>query len=152
LGSEFGLDQATIRRWVKRFELHGVRGLRKKHSVYDEHFRLRVLRRMWREQLSYSQAIALFDIRGSPSVVARWEHLYHQGGVQALKPKPRGRPKSMRPAKRPVKPVAVSDPQAQALHDLRQENEHLRAEVAYLKKLEALVRAHKASALSKRKP
>jgi transposase len=38
------------------------------------------------------------------------------------------------------------------LEELRKENEYLRAEVAYLKKLDALVRAQRLAAPKKRKP
>lgn len=49
-------------------------------------------------------------------------------------------------------PVAVPVPDTRTQEDLRKENEYLRAEVAYLKKLDALVRAKKQAVPTKRKP
>jgi transposase len=46
---------------------------------------------------------------------------------------------------------AQQAPDTRTVEDLRKENEYLRAEVAYLKKLDALVRAKKQAAPSKRK-
>lgn len=79
------------------------------------------------------------------------QRLYHEGGVEALKPKPRGRQEEM---KLPQPPVLAAQQTAdmRTAQELRQENEYLRAEVAYLKKLDALVRAKKLAAQPKRKP
>ena len=53
------------------------------------------------------------------------------------------------------KPPEAPLPQAddtRTLQSLRKENEYLRAEVAYLKKLDALVRANRQAAQRRRKP
>jgi transposase len=49
-------------------------------------------------------------------------------------------------------PSSEQAPEPVTLEALRRENEYLRAEVAYLKKLDALVRAQKHAAPKKRKP
>jgi len=108
-----------------------------------------VLQRMRHEELSARQAVVLFDIRGGTGVISAWQRRYHEGGLDALKPKPREM-KTPKP-----KPPQLQSPQADDAHDLetlRKENEYLRAEVAYLKKLEALVRARRQAAQTKRKP
>jgi transposase len=46
----------------------------------------------------------------------------------------------------------AQEQEASTLESLRRENEYLRAEVAYLKKLDALVRAQKRPVPTKRKP
>lgn len=147
----YGLDHGTVRRWVEGYRQHGMEGLRRKFSHYDEQFKLNVLRRMWREELSCRQVTALFDIRGGSGVVSAWERQYHEGGIDALKPKPRGRPKRMT-APKPPDPPPPHAGDARTLQALRKENEHLRAEVAYLKKLDALVRANRQAAQKKCKP
>jgi transposase len=106
---------------------------------------------MWQQELSYRQVVALFDLRGGTGVVANWERLYDEGGLDALEPKPRGRPKKMKTPETPV-PVPVQPQDTRTLEDLRKENDYLRAEVAYLKKLDALVRAQKQAVPPKRKP
>lgn len=65
----------------------------------------------------------------SPGLLKRWAREYHREGADALRPKPKGRPKA------PDAPPAAEIPE---LERLRRENERLRAEVAYLGKLRAL--------------
>ncbi|ABF08446.1 transposase DNA binding site ISRme12 [Cupriavidus metallidurans CH34] len=149
LGKELGVDPGAIRRWVGSYAHHGAAGLRKKSVRYGAKFKLSVLRRMWRDELSYRQVAALFDLRGGTAVVSAWERQYHSQGIDALAPKPRGRTKTMS-APIPPKPPASNVKETRTLEDLRKENEYLRAEVAYLKKWNALVQAKKAAAQKKR--
>jgi len=151
LGAKYEVDQATIRKWVTSYHHHGDAGLCKKFSRYSAEFKLSVLQRMWKEELSCRQAIALFDIRGGTGVVSTWERQYHEGGLDALKPKPRGRPTTMTRPDTP-KPELPMPEEARTLEQLEKENELLRAEVAYLKKLDALVRTARQAAPKKRKP
>lgn len=152
LALQYGLDHGTVRRWVESYRQHGEEGLRRrsKYCCYSVQFKLSVLRRMWEEELSYRRAAALFDVRGGHNVVATWERRYHEDGLEALKSKPRGFPKRMTAPKRP-KPLPLQDENPRTLEELRKENEYLRAEVAYLKKLDALVRAQQKTSLKKRK-
>lgn len=147
----YGVDHGAVRRWVHGYQQHGETGLRKKVSRYDLPFKMSVLSRMQQEDLSCRQAAALFDIRGGGGVIRTWERQYHEGGPQALEPKPRGRLKKMS-APKPPKPSSTPVDESQALKALRKENEYLRAEVAYLKKLDALVRAKQQATPTKRKP
>jgi transposase len=55
-------------------------------------------------------------------------------------------------APKPPDPPPPHANDASTLDALRKENEHLRAEVAYLKKLDALVRVNRQAAQKKRKP
>jgi len=151
LAKQYGVGRTSVLRWVASYREHGEKGLRKKFSQYDVAFKLSVLRRVERESLSQTQAAALFGLRGGAGVVAKWSRQYHEGGPQALKPKPRGRPKKM-PTLKPPKALLPQDDEANALEALRKENEYLRAEVAYLKKLEALAQARRQAAQKKRKP
>ena len=95
LGDKHAVDRAAIRRWVSGYEQHGLAGLRKKTSHYSAEFKRSVLERIRQDALSYRQVIALFDLRVSTAVVAAWARQYHEGGLDALKPKPRGRAKKM---------------------------------------------------------
>lgn len=151
LAVKYGVAHSVVQQWVGYYRLHGDAGLRKKFSHYSARFKLSVLLRMWQQELSCSQAAALFELRGGAGVVSNWERRYHEGGLDALEPKPRGRPKKMKTPQTPKRaPVQPQD--TRTLEDLRKENEYLRAEVAYLKKLDALVRAKKPVAPIKRKP
>lgn len=86
----------------------GDNGLIKKFSHNSAEFKLRVLEHMWREDLSFSQTVALFDLRGDSGVVPSWERKYYEGGITALASKPRGRPKQMKSAESPVSHLASS--------------------------------------------
>lgn len=90
LARQHGLPYSMVYRWVARFQQHGAAGLAEAGGQYDAAFRSRVLRRMWRKDLSYSQAAALFGV-GNASTVARWERRYHAGQSLGLSPgrKPR---------------------------------------------------------------
>lgn len=149
LARQYGLDHGTVRVWVERYRQHGEQGLRKKFSHYSAQFKLSVLRRMWREELSFRQVAALYDVRAGQNVVVTWERQYHEGGLDALKPNPRGRPKKMTAPKPPSHQAPQAD-DTRTLEQLRKENEYLRAQVAYLKKLRAL-RQEKAQTAQKKR-
>lgn len=151
LASRYGLCRSTVRRWVDGYWQHGQEALRKKYSHYSAAFKLSVLKRMWRQELSLSQVAVLFELRGGAGVVANWQRQYHAHGSDGLKPKPRGRPRKMTAPKAPVA-LPPDGEDTRTLETLRKENEYLRAEVAYLKKLDALVRARRQVAQNKRKP
>lgn len=149
LAQRHGVGRSVLQRWVAAYEQHGRDGLRKKCSQYDADFRMSVLTHMWQEDLSYQQVAAVFDIR-SPGCIPKWERQYHDGGIDALAPRPRGRRKTMtHPA--PEKPTEESVPDERTREQLLKENEYLRAEVAYLKKLDALLQAKKQGAQKKKR-
>lgn len=130
----------TVRRWVLAHQLHGEAGLKKKSSKYNAEFKLMVLQHMWDNHLSITQAAARFDIRHH-AVVGIWERAYRDGGIEALIPRPRGKPEAM--ATVAPKPDSPSDDDKRSREELLAEVNQLRMELAYLKKLDALVQARK---------
>jgi transposase len=89
---------------------------------------------------------AVYDIR-NPNQVVVWRRKLDEGGVEALGSRKQVRP-NMKPERRcPTPPSPVITDSAQTL---REENDRLRAEVAYLKKLQALIRAKRSAAPTKR--
>jgi transposase len=135
-----------IRTWVSHFRLHGIDGLRPKRSVYSMQFKLEVLSYQDREQLSSRKVAAIYDIR-NPNQVVVWRRALDTGGVAALESKQR-RGLDMKPTRcNPVPPSTVTTDSTSVL---REENDRLRAEVAYLKKLHALIRARRSAAPTKR--
>ena len=101
---------------------------------------------MREDQLSYRQAAAIFDIRNF-NIIGRWERQYDEGGLIALSgqstqcAEAMQRPKTPRPE--------PNDDDEQSRQELLDELNLLRMENAYLKKLDALVRANKKLPLSK---
>jgi transposase len=149
IAQRHGVGCTVLRRWIAVYEQHGREGLRKKYSHYDAQFRMSVLSHMWRENLSCQQAAAVFDIRAQ-GAIAKWERQYHAGGIDALAPRPRGRPRKMtRPDHE--KPTGKTAPDERTREQLLKENEYLRAEVAYLKKLDALLQAKRQAAQKKKR-
>lgn len=142
-------NRSLIERWIAAYLLHGDAGLSKKRSQYDAAFKLSVLQYMWENRLSITQTAARFDIRRH-STVGNWERAYREGGVEALTPLP-----PMRKAKKMTIPTTEPDVPAgedkRSREELLAELEHLRMEVAYLKKLEALVQARQKSAAPKKR-
>jgi transposase len=149
LAASNGIDESMLRRWIAAYRVHGNAALGSKYSHYDAQFKLRVLGHMWREQLSAREVTALYDIRAAGSV-ARWARLYHEGGIDALAPRPRGRPRKMNDTP-PDKPTEDRTADTRTREDLLKEIEYLRAEVAYLKKLDALLEAKKRAAQKKKR-
>lgn len=143
---QWGVDQATVRHWVALYHHHGLRGLRRKYSPRSADFKLRVLEHMWREGLSRRQTAALFDIR-ERAAIGRWEEQYHTGGLTALEPRRKGR----RPMPRKTPPPPPRADQERSHDELLEELAYLRAENAYLKKLEALIREERATMRSKKR-
>ena len=84
---------------------------------------------MVREKLSYKEAARQFDV-SQDTVVAKWERIYLEEGPEGLYIERRGRGSKGRPPKK-LKPEVEED--------LLAEVQRLRAENAYLKKLNALV-------------
>ncbi|MGT0190683.1 IS3 family transposase [Burkholderia pyrrocinia] len=143
LGRKYGVGYSTLRRWVSAFRVHGKAGLRKKHETYSADFKMSVLQHMWRHELSYQRTCAVFDLREA-NCVSRWERQYHEGGFEALMPRRKGRPPKMSKPKQPAQPTAVPADE-RSREDLLKENEYLRAEVAYLKKLDGTAPSQGAS-------
>lgn len=138
LASKYSLEESMIRFWCQRYKNHGPLTFQKKHSVYSSSFKLKVLKHQQAHSLSYRETAAYFDIRSGAGVVSLWQKLYDEGGLPALEPRRKGRPKKM--STPPIIPNANGQPEEQELQKLRKEVEYLRAENAYLKKLDDLLR------------
>jgi transposase len=142
-------SRSLVERWVKAYQLHGDAGLSKKQrSRYDADFKLSVLRHMWENRSSITQTAAQFDIRRH-STVGDWERAYREGGVEALTPAPVRRVKKI--VIPTTKPAVPEDEDTRSRDQLLAELAHLRMEVAYLKKLDALVQARQKSAVPKKR-
>lgn len=151
IARKYGIPATTVKRWVSAYVHHGAKALEPKITRYSAAFKLKVLQCMWDQELSYQKVAALFDIR-SPGHIGKWARLYASGGLTALDSVRPG-PKTMHQDQDP------QDPPGEALPDValtREEqllrlNLELRVEVAYLKKLDALMRTKHSATPKKRK-
>jgi len=129
---------SQIRNWVNLYKKHGAVGLsRKKHNeVYSVQFKLDVLSFMKRTGAFQTETALHFGLT-NPSMISSWKKKFLEGGVDALD-NPKGRlamsdkAKSVKKSKQPAQQNETTREQK-----LEQENELLRLEVAYLKKLRA---------------
>lgn len=148
------LNLATLKAWARRYLEHGELAFHVNHSVttrYTTDFKLSVLRAMQANNLSKEAATALFNIGGN-STLARWQKQYTQGGLAELESKG-----EYMAAKVDSKKNLSNQNQNQnltpdqlLLAQKQEEIDYLRAEVAYLKKLDALIRSKRLATKKKR--
>ena len=91
--NKFNIAKTVLHRWVKRFELHGVKGL-EEGTNYSIKFKMDVLNYMNETGASIEEATAVFNVSSS-GVVGRWKHLYEANEKDALKLKTKERPPTM---------------------------------------------------------
>ena len=96
---------------------------------YTGEFKQEVVETMMREKLSYRETAQRFEVSNAHRVIS-WERIYLEEGPEGLYIERRGRSSRGRPPKK-LKPEVEED--------LLAEVQRLRAENAYLKKLNALV-------------
>ena len=137
-----GPNESDIRRWVKFYKTYGKIGLLpSKNQSYSIDFKLKVLKKIKAKSLSISEACLEFNIP-TKSTIFKWQKDFTTFGIEGLKPKPKGRPKSMSDYKRKKR---KSDKPLTREEELLLENEALRCELEYLKKLQALIQAEEAA-------
>ncbi len=122
----------TVYKWVKQYEEHGIVGLFRNRISYDGSFKQIVVEYMHNNHLSLSETCMKFNL-GNHSIVGKWERIYYEEGPQALYKERRGRSKYMNSKSKKKK----IDKEVE--EDLIAENQRLRMENEYLKKLNALV-------------
>jgi transposase len=128
-----GTGEEHVRRWVKRYEQFGFEGLLLKNGSYTGEFKQNVIEYMHANHLSVCETAVIFGIP-TDVTVGKWERIYYEEGSQALYRDNRGR-KKMPDKNKPKKPKIPKETE----EDLITEVQRLRMEVAYLKKLNALV-------------
>ena len=136
-------DKKQVRIWVNAYKELGKEGLMRsrKNKNYSFQFKLSVVELYLTSEVSY-QELALSQGINNPSLVARWVNDFRIAGPDALRPKKKGRKKTLdiREFKKPSKsdeekPVDTS---AEHIKELEDENLKLRIENAYLKELRRL--------------
>lgn len=121
-----------VLRWVRKYQEHGPSGLIRNQQKFDGKLKQYIVEYMHTNHLSLTETAIKFNI-GNPSVVGKWERIYYEEGPQALYIERRGRCKNMSPKQK------KKELSKEVEEDLIAENQRLRMENAYLKKLQALV-------------
>ena len=126
---KLGMSAATVREWQKTYRVIGKDGLLAmgvKQARYDYETKVAAARAVVDGGMSKPEAMMRFGI-ASATPLKQWCRLYREGGAQALKPKPKGRPKGS------VRAVPLTREE-----ELAERVRKLEAQVAYLKKSIAL--------------
>ena len=120
-----GISAATVREWQKMYRVIGKGRLLTmgiKHTKYDYETKVAAAAAVVDGGMSKPEAMMHFGI-ASATPLKQWCRLYREGGAQALKPKPKGRPKGSVRALPPTRE-----------EELEERVRKLEAQVAYLKK------------------
>lgn len=131
IARKYKVSKSVFHRWVARYTEHGIEGFKESCTNYSMEFKMDVINYMNETGASTEEASVVFNIPSS-STVWNWKHLFEMQGIDALQPKKKGRP-SMKKELKESQPVKGNQ------ESLLVENERLRMENAYLKKLHALI-------------
>lgn len=129
-------SSSPIKQWVKIFEKFGMEGLKRKQhkEVYSVQFKLDVIRFMESTGSSFMETALNFGLT-NPPMIASWKKAFLEGGAEALD-RPKGRPPMSNKDKNRKNKRTVEKEMTYE-QKLEKENELLRLEVEYLKKLRA---------------
>ena len=134
LARKYGIpSNSTVEKWVNSYKAFGEEGLRKKRSgmVYSVQFKLNVLNFRKQTGASYQDTAIEFGLN-NPSLIANWNSTFLKEGIEGLKAKGRPLMSGKRKQDQSKQGKGMSREE-----QLERENELLRLEVAYLKKLKA---------------
>jgi transposase len=139
------LNKSMVQRWVMFYERFGESGLLPQSNRYSLETKLAVIKALDDNNLSLIEACLQFNIR-SMGVLMNWIRIYDLEGIEGLSNEKRGKNRLMS-SKKPKK--TQSNPLTE--HEkILEENKRLRAEVAFLKKLHALIQKEEAEKKRKR--
>lgn len=135
LAKRHGVDHKMIQRWVNAYKIIGEAGLKRsrKNKEYSFEFKMHVVELYLEGEFSYQQ-LALQLGMNNPSLIARWVSEYRTAGIDALKPKKKGRHRTMDEEKVAGEIKCGDDEEKKELiQKLQDENLRLRIENAFLK-------------------
>lgn len=144
-------NYSQVRDWVKNYENYGEEGLKRKSikTFYSGEFKLSVLQYRQYHNCSYREAANHFGI-SNYSTIANWQRKYLDEGFEGLN-KSIGRPNTMSENNKEKDVLNLTKSEKEELIKLREENEFLRASLAYEKKLKALIQEREQKTRKRRK-
>lgn len=142
----YGIYSSEVRLWTNLYQLHGIAGLQKQHLHFSAKEKELVILYKRDHHLSTRQTAEHFNIH-TFSTITNWEKLYASGGLPALNHRKKVKSSIMKPNQPTVSHKLDTD---LCKDELLQQLRYLRAEVAYLKKLEALTQQKQKLATKKK--
>lgn len=130
VAKSLGIPARAVRKWQQTYRAVGRDGLLnmgKTHARYDFETKVAAAKAVVDDGMARPEAMERFGIASS-SPLDRWCRLYREGGAEALRPRPKGRPRGS---------GAKAAPMTRE-QELEREVRRLEAQVAYLKKSIAL--------------
>lgn len=145
LAEKYGVkNRRQVLNWVHYYEEFGDDGLRRStgNKTYSFEFKLHVVELYLSSEVSY-QELALSQGINNHALLAKWVNDFKIAGPDALRPKKKGRKKSVDSKKKHTSvkqavDVALADNSAEHIKQLEDELLKLRIENAYLKELRRL--------------
>lgn len=142
-------------------EVHILMLRKPRNAKYSPEFKISVIIGMREQELSYHETVRRYGLGnpetgGARKMVQNWERIYLEEGEAGFYIERRGRtrkvdnPNKGRPRKKPLDKKVEEDLIAENQR-LKEEIQYLQAEMEYLKKLDALVRAEEQKNGKKRK-
>ena len=144
LGIKYAIPWENVRKWVRNYNSNGDEGLlrSRKQSKYSFEYKLHVVELYLSSEVSY-QELAISQGIHNPAQICKWVNDFQFAGPDALRPKKKGRKKSLDSKKvsktlTQVTDVTPVDTSAEHIKQLEDELLKLRIENAYLKELRRL--------------
>ena len=135
-----GSSSAQLHRWINAYQAFGDEGLlrSRKQKKYTFEYKLHVVELYLSSEVSY-QELALQEGIHNPPLITKWVNDFRIAGPDALRPKKKGRKKSLNPLN-DKKNITLEklDISAERVKQLEDELLKLRIENAYLKELRRL--------------
>ena len=130
ISKKYCVNRTSAEQWIRTSKacgLDGVLNMWSTHKKYSYETKLAAARAFVEEGLSKAEVMARYGIV-SENALKRWIRNYRQGDLEALKPKPKGRPPG---AKSKPKPLTYQEELEERIKDLE-------TELAVQKELNAL--------------
>ena len=145
LTKKYGIKSyGQLKTWIKAYNTFGDEGLKRsrQNSSYSFEFKLRVIELYLSSEVSY-QELALSQRINNPAMIAKWVNDFRVAGPDALRPKKKGRKKTLsqndnRKTKTSSSDERTVDTSAEHVKELEDELLKLRIENAFLKELRRL--------------
>ena len=130
VGKRHGIDRTQVRTWHRSYIALGIEGLERKNKKTNYSLEDKIDRLRWMRENNASLSMTAVKFRmNNPSLISSWMRAFSKYGIDGLTEKRKGRPSMKKKSDHKKKNDYVKK--------LEHENELLRAELAYIKKLKA---------------